>query len=214
MYDGSLNNGGLEWITFPHSFDWYVKNKDKFDKAISAIREKGFTNTKRAGNHIHINRSYFGNDAEFCACKIALLFNTYWNEFVALAGRNINECRYTQKPNQSKDDSLFEVVSKTINNRRTHEIAVNLQHSATIEIRLWSAIKNADDLIFFLDNMQALARFVKRASLEKIQRAEFTDFMKYYKLKSSLKTAKEKLSNRRITKWTDKIKELTEKVGK
>lgn len=214
MYDGSLNNGGLEWITFPHSFDWYVKNKDKFDKAISAIREKGFTNTKRAGNHIHINRSYFGNDAEFCACKIALLFNTYWNEFVALAGRNINECRYTQKPNQSKDDSLFEVVSKTIENRRTHEIAVNLQHSATIEIRLWSAIKNADDLIFFLDNTQALARFVKKASLEKIQKAEFTDFMKYYKLKSSIKMAKEKLSNRRITKWTDKIKKLTEKVGK
>lgn len=196
MSDGSLTNGGMEWITFPHTFDWYIKNQDKLDRAIKAIKHYGFTSTSYAGNHIHMNRDFFTTkrgkvDAKFCAGKIAVLINKFWNEFCLIANRK--NTRYTNKPSQECTDDLWEICEKTLRDQHEHSVAVNLQHSATIEIRLWGAIKDAGELLFYLDNMQALARFVKVSSLEKVQRAKFTDFMKYYKLPTSINRVKLRL---------------------
>ena len=191
MCDGSLNNDGLEWITFPHTFEWYVKNKDKFDKALENLELYGFKNTSQAGNHIHMNRDFFtvnGKDySDFCASKIAILFSKYWESFRAIAKRYDTD--YTNKPACKHDDCPADIMYEIMENKDEHSVAVNLQHSKTVEIRLWSGIDNADDLLFYLDNMQALARYVKRVSLERIQTAKITDFMKYYKLDTSARKA-------------------------
>ena len=73
---------------------------------------------------------------------------------------------------------------------------------------MWSGIENADDLLFYLDNMQALAKFVKKASLEKIQVAKFTDYMKYFTLKDSLAKVKEKLNSRNITEYDEILNKM------
>ena len=197
MSDGSLNNGGIEWITFPHTFDWYIKNKDKLDEAIKSIKHYGFTNTVQAGNHIHINRDFFikkngKTDAKFCASKMAVLISKYWREFCLIANRT--RTGYTQKPEHEYNDDIFTLAEKTIRAQHEHGVAVNLQHTATIEIRLWGAIKDANELLFYLDNMQALARYVKKTSLERVQSAKLTDFMKYYKLPTSINRVKQRLA--------------------
>ena len=215
MTDSSLNRDGLEWITFPHTFEWYVANKDNFDKTLKNISEYGFINTQSAGNHIHINRDYFtinGRDySDFCASKIAILFAKYWEEFKALADRY--DTGYTEKPDLEEEDSPFDVISKMSRDKHEHSVAVNLQHSKTVEIRLWSGIESADDLLFYLDNMQALAQYAKKVSLEKVQNAKMSDFMKYYKLETSLNEA-----YRRISRWGNnyckKDKEIRDKVLK
>lgn len=197
MSDGSLNFDGLEWITFPQTFDWYVENKDKFDKAIEKIQDYGFCNTDYSGNHIHINRDFFtvdGRDySDFCASKMAVLISKYWEEFRAIANRRTTD--YTKKPKVEHYDSPFDIAMKTHEARHDHGIAVNLQHDATIEIRLWGGIDNASDLLFYLDNMQALARWVKKTSLEKVQSAKITDFMKLYRLDSSVEMAYNRMKN-------------------
>ena len=126
MRDGSLNCDGLEWITFPHTLAYYVKNKSKFDEALEKIKNWGFGNSERAGNHIHINRDYFGDDAEFCAAKMSILFNTYWDEFLAISGRDRYETGYCTRPTQKNDDSIFNVVKKTLENASDHCISINL----------------------------------------------------------------------------------------
>ena len=215
MSDGSLNSGGIEWITFPHTFDWYIENKDKLDKAIQAIKIRGFKDTSKAGNHIHINRDFFTNSkgkctAKYCAAKMAVLFNKYWEVFCAIAKRT--NTRYTTKPTQEYDDDLFTIVEKTIQNQHNHGVAVNLQHDDTIEIRLWSAIRGADDLLFFLDNMQALAQYTKKNGLERVQTAKVTDFMKYYKLKTSIGVVKSRLRRKPLLKrYYDEVVEFENK---
>lgn len=216
MSDGSLNSGGIEIITFPHTFDWYIENKDKLDRALQAIKNRGFKDTQKAGNHIHINRDFFTlkngkSTAKFCAAKMAVLFNRYWDAFCSIARRV--QTRYTQKPNQEYDDDIFTIVEKTLHSQHAHGVAVNLQHDATIEIRLWSAIRNADDLLFFLDNMQALAQYVKKYSLETVQKAKFSDFMKFYKLKTSLSIAKSRFRRKPLLKsYYDEICALEQKM--
>lgn len=210
MTDGSLNCDGLEWITFPHTFEWYVENKDKFNKTIRRIADYGFTNTDQAGNHIHINRDYFtinGRDySDFCASKIAILFTKYWEEFRAIADRH--DTSYTEKPNLEEDDTPFEIFDKMNRNKGEHSVAVNLQHSKTVEIRLWSGINDADDLLFYLDNMQALAKYAKKTNLEKVQCAKITDFMKYYKLDSSLNIAYHRIKSWGRTYGSSKLQNI------
>ena len=212
MSDGSLNHGGVEWITFPHTFDWYVANKDKIQDALDVFEDYGFTNTESTGNHIHMNKDFFkinGVDyGDFCASKIAVLFNKYWKQFCKIANRVRTD--YTSCPAQTATDTPEVIVSKTQRSKGDHCVAVNLQHDKTIEIRLWNGIRSADELIFFLDNMQALARYVKTTSLEKVQVAKMTDYMKYYKLDSSLHCARG-----RIAELTDaKSKSIVETIDK
>ena len=214
MCDGSLNNDGLEWITFPHTFEWYVKNKDKFDSALKRIDNYGFCNTPSVGNHIHINRDFFtidGKDySDFCASKIAILFSKYWEAFKAIAKRHNDG--YTGKPSVQLDKCPATQLYDLMCCKREHSVAVNLQHNNSVEIRLWSGIDNADDLIFYLDNMQALARYAKKVSIERVQVAKFTDFMKYYKLDTSAKMALDRVKAWRNFIEPSTIKDLEEFV--
>ena len=216
MSDGSLNRGGIEWITFPHTFDWYVKNKDKIDKALAVFEENELGASIKAGNHIHINRDFFKgkndnitDESDFAGAKMAVLINKYWECFKKIAKRQ--DTNYTQKPQQNDTDSMFSIVKKTIRGKDSHSVAVNLQHDKTVEVRLWSAIETADDLLFFLDNMQALARYIKRRNIETIQSAKLTDFMKYYKLKTTLTEVKKRLDSYGTKNYATEVQQVIDK---
>lgn len=190
MHDGSLHSGGLEWITFPHTMQWYLANKDKFNKVIKHLKDKyNYTANAKTGNHIHINRSYFykddiEDDGDFAGAKMACFIHKYWDEFCDIAQRTNTD--YTNKPSVTEKDSIFQVVKKTLRDKDDHSVAVNLQHEDTIEIRIWSGIRDADDLILYIDMTQALARLVKTRSLEKVQSAPFETLLKYIKIPKSL----------------------------
>ena len=186
MYDGSLINGGVEWITYPHTYAHYKKNADKIDAALETFNEFNFAASERTGNHIHINRSYFdGKNARdkdksrLAAAKIALIFAEHWNAFCAIAQRDINRTGYTEQPTQRKTDNLFTLARKTLENEHEHNTAVNLQHAATIELRIFAGINSAADLLLYLDIASALAKYAKIKSLEKTQRATLADVMHY-----------------------------------
>lgn len=198
MADGSLRSRGLEWITFPHSFNWYVKNKDKFDTTIKLLKQKyNYCATERTGNHIHINRSFFSkdnleDDGDFAGAKMACFVYKYWNNFVKVANRTCTD--YTQKPLVTDKDSVFSVVRKTIRNKDDHSVAINLQHDDTIEIRLWAGIEDADDLLLYLDVTYALATLAKKKSLEKMQLAKWEDLMQLIKLDKSKELISKRLN--------------------
>lgn len=198
MCDGSLNNDGLEWITFPHSFKWYNKMKDKFNRAISSIESNGFCASSRTGTHIHINKDFFEDDygkdnSNYCACKIALLLARYWDEFCNIANRS--DTSYTEPLYLRDNDNIYDIIRHFMDDYDSHSVSVNMEHSKTVELRLWGECNNADDLMFFLDNTQALAQFAKNNGIEKILKCKFSDFMKYYKNKESLKIAYDRVYN-------------------
>ena len=175
MYDGSLRQGGCEWITFPHTYRYYKKYAERYQKALDIFKDNHFGNSSSVGNHIHINRAFFGKDAKFCAAKMAILLNSYWNEFKHIAKRDGTS--YCMKPEQKKSDDLFELIEKTVRYQGEHSMSVNLQHRDTIEIRLWSGIDNVQDLLLYLDLTYALAKTSKK-SLTFCQCAKMVDILK------------------------------------
>lgn len=186
MYDGSLTYGGVEWITYPQTLKGYTKERKQYAAALEIFKKYNFTNTTRAGNHIHINRDFFGDadSARFAAAKMALILAENWAQFCAIVGRDIHNTDYTQKPHHQKNDSIFTLAEKTINSEHAHSVAVNLQHSATIELRLFGGIDSVDDLHLYIDIARALAFFVKKKGLETCQRASVVDMCKYINMKA------------------------------
>jgi hypothetical protein len=209
MYDGSLRNGGVEWITMPHTLKHYQEQAATINAVLEMMKERGFKNTEYAGNHIHINRSYFGTDAKYCAAKMAILLNSDWNEWLAVAGRE--RTGYACKPRQNKNDNLFDLVEKTIQDSGEHSNAINLQHRNTIEVRIWSGINSADDLLFYLNCTLALAKFAKN-SLEKVQRSNIIDVLKLLKNKTYIREAADRLEEKGYNEHAKELRDYAETI--
>ena len=219
MRDGSLECDGIEWITFPQSYKAYKKEASKIDEVLKMMRKYNFGNSENVGNHIHINRKFFGDtesnrdESRFAGAKMALLVNEYWEEFLAIARRE--ESDYAEKPIQSKEDKLFTLVRKTMDDEYNHTVAVNLQHNDTIEIRVWAGINNVSDLLLFLDLTQALAIFAKKKSLESCQKAKFKDILAYLTdKKEHLLEIRKRLNEYDIKKHNETIDEMLNKEEK
>ena len=209
MSDGSLNRGGIEWITFPQSYQAYKKNKDVLQRTIDEMKSKGFKNSSSVGNHIHINADFFGTSTyarKYAGAKMALVFNAYWDELKAIAKRT--DTGYCQKPNQQKGDDIYTVVMKTEHSTGDHSVAVNLQHNNTIELRLWSGIDSVDDLLFYLDMTKCIATYAKKKSVDTIQAGKFIDVLKYISDKDHYDEILKRLHAKGITRYDDDINKL------
>lgn len=212
MTDSSLNMSGIEWITFPQSYKAYKQEAHTIDGVLNIMNKYNFGNSTKAGNHIHINRKFFGdtvkkNHSKIAATKMALLLNEFWNEFTIIAKRNKTE--FAEKPKQTKDDEIFDLVEKTIKNQNSHCAAVNLEHKETIEIRIWSGIDTASDLLLYLDLTQALAIFAKKKSFKNCQKAKFVDILKFLTDKTEhLKEIKKRLNKKKISFHNKDIENL------
>ena len=212
MRDGSLRQDGVEWITFPYSYNDYKNMSDRLQKAIEIFKNYNFENSNNVGNHIHINRDFFEN-SKYAAAKMSLIMSMFWKEFCAIAKRHSTD--YTSKPSQNATDDIYTIVEKTINTRGDHSIAINQQHGNTIEIRIWGGIDNANDLLLFIDLTQALALYVKKYSLEKCQKAKFCDILKFLTDKSEhLPEIKSRLNAKRIREHDNAILSMIEGLKK
>lgn len=177
MCDGSLCRDGIEYITFPATYKWYKRHKKQMQNVLDAMKQFGFGNSSSCGNHIHFNRDYFGDDDKFAGAKMALLLNEYWDEFLDIAKRDCTD--YCEKPKQKMSDNIFKIVEKTLNSEHDHTVAINLQHSKTIECRIWGGIDNVDELLLYMDITQSLAKYCKKNGIEKCQKAKFADLFRY-----------------------------------
>lgn len=207
MRDGSLNEGGCEWITFPHTYKWYKANANKLQECIEIFNKYNFGNSNDVGNHIHINNDYFKGKNKLGACKLALIFSMYWDEFKAIAKRT--NTSYTTKPTHKKDDDVFTLAEKTLNNWHNHSIAVNTQHTKTTELRLWGGVDNVSDLLLFLDITQALTIYARKKSIESIQKSKFVDTLKYLTDKAEhIAEIVTRLTDKGITAHNTALKQL------
>ena len=96
-----------------------------------------------------------------------------------------------------------------------HSTAVNLQHDNSIELRLWSAIDSAEDLLLYLDITQALAKYVRTRTIERVQKATLTDIFKLLTDKSEhIPMIVERLQAKRLTQIAASVEKLLNKGGK
>ncbi len=195
MHDGSLNNG-LEITSMPLAYN-YILNSN-YKKLFEEIITMGYKShdTETCGLHIHINKNYFSDDAtmqDLNIAKVLYLVEKYWDNIVKFSRRSVNNLnkwatRYSMK------NSMFDILSSAKNSRGKY-FAVNLQHSNTIEFRMFRGTLKYETFLATIQFVKALVEVCKNGSLEEIQnmswedvvRSDYQELNNYLKIKNILK---------------------------
>lgn len=148
-YDGSLNDG-CEIVSQPFT-PWYHLNEGReeyWSKIFEQCDNWNATSyhSGRCGLHIHISRSYLDNDD--AVFRLDRMVQNHRDEFLrfSMRGSNTSYCeidtdyRFGIKDSDSADEKAYKYKKEAF--RKGKYCAVNIEHSQTVEIRLWRGTLN------------------------------------------------------------------------
>ena len=160
MHDGSLPEG-FEIATMPATLSFHksLPYKKMFEYLISVGYRSHDTQT--CGLHIHINKSFFGETLlkhQLCIAGLSYLINVFWEHMIIIARRDSN--KYCRKSNFSNKEYTLLNIFSDISWFGKYSF-VNVQHSDTVELRIFKGTLNYDTFINTLEFVSILAHIVK-----------------------------------------------------
>ena len=178
-HDGSIN--GFEIVFQPHTIKAY--NEYDWKEIFSTIKKLGYTNDdKKAGFHIHISRSYFGDTTEQneALAKMVFLMYKFKEEIEPLAGRKDSEyATYSAKALKRVKENDFIGTFRWYCDSCGKYSAINSQHKNTFELRIFDGVTDKvrfRDILNFVEN---LCNIVKCTSITDITKVKIEDFMPF-----------------------------------
>ena len=180
-HDGSIN--GFEIVFYPHTpkactdYNW--------KKIFSTIRKLGYINDdKKAGCHIHISRSYFGDESQQneALAKLVFLMYKFKTEIEPLAGRKDSDyATYSAKAlKRAKENDLFGTFRWYCDSCGKYS-AINSQHKDTFEIRIFDGVTDEvrfKDIINFIENLCAIVKCTSITDITKVRLEDFMPFLR------------------------------------
>lgn len=180
-HDGSIN--GFEIVFYPHTpkactdYNW--------KKIFSTIRRLGYTNDDRkAGTHIHISRSYFGDTTQQneALAKMVFLMYKFKEEIEPLAGRKDSDyATYSAKAlKRAKENDLFGTFRWYCDSCGKYS-AINCQHKDTFEIRIFDGVTDEvrfKDILNFIENLCAIVKCTSITDITKVRLEDFMPFLR------------------------------------
>ena len=176
-HEGSIN--GFEIVFHPHSLRAY--NEYNWKEIFSTIRKLGYTNDDRkAGFHVHISRSYFGDESQQneALAKLVFLMYKFKTEIEPLAGRKDSEyATYNTIGLETAKRNDFYGTFYWYSKNSGKYSAINSQHKDTFEIRIFDGVTNEQRLVDILSFIESLCNIVKNTSPTDIAKIRIEDFM-------------------------------------
>ena len=151
--DSSLEDG-VEMVTAPISLEIFKK---EIVPIVKRLQEKGYTSEKwgRCGNHIHISKNAFDEQAQ---ARLILIYARFESIIKILSRRNGNTdyCKdVLTMANAVSVDNAEEVVK--IQKAKQKSTAINFNNRNTIEFRVFRGTMNTDVLIANIQLVQLIA---------------------------------------------------------
>nr|DAP32946.1 MAG TPA: Putative amidoligase enzyme [Caudoviricetes sp.] len=149
-YDGSLEDG-FEAVTHPCTTQFMLNNID-WENLVETLDNAGYNEPEGAGIHIHVSRDHFESRSHIG--KLVRFFAENYDKLVRFAKRNSSDAHQWARPTDVECCSTFESCYSEARCERYS--AVNVQNSATIEIRLWNSTYEADVIRSFIQMTDVL----------------------------------------------------------
>ena len=178
-HDGSIN--GFEIVFHPHTIKAY--NEYNWKRIFAIIKRLGYINDdKKAGFHVHIPHSYFGDESQQneALAKLVFLMYKFKTEIEPLAGRKDSEyATYNTIGLETAKRNDFYGTFYWYSKNCGKYSAINSQHKNTFEIRIFDGVTDKvrfRDILNFVEN---LCNIVKITSPMDITRVRLEDFMPF-----------------------------------
>ena len=151
--DGSLEDG-VEMVTAPTSLKQF---KEDIVPLIQGLQKDGFTSEKggRCGNHIHISRAAFDEQAQ---SRLVLIYAKFESIIKILSRRNGNHtyCKDVLDTINGVSLELADIIVKS-QKEKPKSTAINFNNSETIEFRVFRGTMNTNVLIANIQLVQLIA---------------------------------------------------------
>ena len=178
-HDGSIN--GFEIVFHPHTIKAYSEYNWK--RIFAIIKRLGYTNDdKKAGLHVHISHSYFGDTAQQseALAKLVFLLYKFKTEIEPLAGRkNSDYATYNTIGLETAKRNDFCGTFYWYSKNSGKYSAINCQHKDTFEIRIFDGVTDKIRFMDILNFIENLCTIVKCTSITDITKVRLEDFMPF-----------------------------------
>ena len=178
-HDGSIN--GFEIVFHPHTIKAYTEYNWK--RIFAIIKRLGYTNDdKKAGFHVHISHSYFGDTAQQseALAKLVFLLYKFKTEIEPLAGRkNSDYATYNTIGLETAKRNDFCGTFYWYSKNSGKYSAINCQHKDTFEIRIFDGVTDKIRFMDILNFIENLCAIVKCTSITDITKVRLEDFMPF-----------------------------------
>jgi hypothetical protein len=153
--DGSLAQGA-EFVTQPFSWEWYLKNIQRFVDIFANMKERGFEAKRSCGLHVHVSRTPHTPLEEFRALQLVYAHPAKWR---AMSQRVIDQyCKFDGPHTGFKERVRVARKRERFGDRY---VALNPTDRQTLEWRIWSGTGQFDKFDSALATVAAAHAFVR-----------------------------------------------------
>lgn len=139
--DSTLSRNGVEIVTMPATPAYHL-NKGFWEKLTELGGERNVTASSNCGLHVHVNRSFFGNDLDEDSTTIERIVSRFKDQWVLLSNREcFNWCRILSDEELElfPEDCLRRKRKTAKDNKHcSHSYAINHGNRETIEFRFFA----------------------------------------------------------------------------
>lgn len=211
-HDGTVQ---IEFDTMPCSLEFH-KNKMNYRKMFKYLDSVGYKghDCDCAGLHIHADRKYLGKtkfQQDLVIAKILYIIEKFNDDLCIIARRNNGYSVFCG--DKCASDTAVTLYGKYRNTGK--RAALNLQHSNTIEFRMFRSTLKYETLLLTLELVQDIINFSKNISFEELEDMSWNDLMDTFSdaLKRYYISRRNKEFEKKINK-SDVIKKEKKKLRK
>ena len=173
-HDGTVQ---IEFDTMPCSLEFH-KNKMNYRKMFKYLDSVGYKghDCDCAGLHIHADRKYLGRtkfQQDLVIAKILYIIEKFNDDLCIIARRNNDYSVFCG--DKCTSDTAVTLYGKYRNIGK--KAALNLQHSNTIEFRMFRSTLKYETLLLTLELVQDIINFSKNISFEELEDMSWNDLM-------------------------------------
>lgn len=192
--DGSLDDG-LEIVSEPATLA-YHKTQFGWHDILEAARQSSAISqdSDNCGLHIHFNTNFFNhsvntelslgtwfNTVDLNSAKLLYFFERFWHPLVKFSRRTSGQIQGNARRYGAIHGSPKTVCD--IAKKQGRYFVINLGNTDTIEIRLFRGTLNEETFFACLELVDFLARYVKKRTVQYIQRVTWEKVVKAIKSK-------------------------------
>lgn len=200
MRDGSIGYG-LEMISQPATYNFFVKHKDLLKQNFDNILAHEFTAGYRCGLHIHFNKDYFEDKCDECTEKLLTIIDKFWENIVFASRRQYPRIeRWSRKYDMEPKEIVHDMKCGLFPDRYH---VLNVRNLNTLEFRIYASTLNIDDFFATLELTKNMIVASKELTMGEIQNLTFDYFLTSPNLKKYYKKYSSKMRTKKYKKYLE-----------
>ena len=170
--DGSLDSG-FEIITQPMTMSYIREHKEDFKELCEMLSKHDFVshNAGSCGQHIHFSRCFFEDNDDKYVGNLLAFFERYKNEIYKFSRRDGTRWCSWVSDNAGYDKKYYKsskILYDYAKSNTGHGVAINLEHSETIEIRVFRGTLKYETMMSNFEFVNALVHIIKEKPIRQI----------------------------------------------